>query len=371
MAKSTYGFRPRERLDYAVLHTGKQVQFPAFGFSPGRSEEQHPDPYSPVLDTSHEQHDDSISTDFATLQQQLESAKAANAVLEHSTKMEQMRRELEGLRARNAELEKTFAPPQLHDGETRPPHTLPDLRQKASLTARVDQFLAKLDQSSTDESDGEEKQSSRKSRGRRHSLKLGKASKLTSRVVTPQLWPHSHLSLSYISKEKKYDDLTLAEFAGGYAAILQRPDLSPVELRARIEHLSSLMYLATQFTWPSVRELHAAVLFEIECGRARWGDSFTHLENRILQPSSWQSRAGATRTENSAAVFFCRDFQHGVCKFSKDHYGTLHGERKWFQHICARCWVDSRVSARHTEFSKDCPLKGEMPKAAGATETSA
>ena len=36
---------------------------------------------------------------FATLQQQLEGAKAANAVLEHSTKMEQTRRELEGLRA--------------------------------------------------------------------------------------------------------------------------------------------------------------------------------------------------------------------------------------------------------------------------------
>ena len=132
MAKSTYGLRPRERLDYAVLHAGKQVQFPAFGFSPGRSEEQHPDPYSPVLDTPHEQHDNSISTDFATLQQQLESAKAANAVLEHSTKMEQMRRELEGLCARNAELEKTNAPPQFHDGETRPPHTLPDLHQKAS-----------------------------------------------------------------------------------------------------------------------------------------------------------------------------------------------------------------------------------------------
>ena len=166
MAKSTCGLRPRERLDYGVLHAGKQVQFPAFGFSPGRSEEQHPDPYSPVLDTSHKQHDDSISTDFATLQQQLESAKAANAVLKHSTKMEQMRRKLEGLRARNAELEKTFAPPQLHDGEIWPPHMLPDLCQKASLTASVDQFLAKLDQSSTDESDGEEKQSSRKSRGR-------------------------------------------------------------------------------------------------------------------------------------------------------------------------------------------------------------
>ena len=34
------------------------------------------------------------------------------------------------------------------------------------------------------------------------------------------------------------------------------------------------MYLVTQFPWPAVREFHAAVLFEIDCGRARWGDLF-------------------------------------------------------------------------------------------------
>lgn len=139
----------------------------------------------------------------------------------------------------------------------------------------------------------------------------------------------------------------------------------------RIEHLSLLMYLATQCTWPLVREFHAAVLFEIDCGWAHWGDSVDHLKNRILQPSRRQSRAGATRTDSSAAVFFCRDFQHGACKFWKDHYGTLHSEHKWFQHICACCWVDSRVSVRYTEFSKDCPSASEMPKPANVTETSA
>ena len=81
-------------------------------------------------------------------------------------------------------------------------------------------------------------------RGRRHTLKSGKDSKITSRVLSPQLWPHSHLSLSYISKEKKYNDLSLAEFATGYAAILQCPTLSPLELRAHINHF------AAWCTWP-------------------------------------------------------------------------------------------------------------------------
>ena len=124
-------------------------------------------------------------------------------------------------------------------------------------------------------------------------------------------------------------------------------------------HLSSLIYLATQFTWSSVRDLHAAVLFEIECGRAGWGDS-SHLESWILwAPLSKQAQAGASCAEGLPAVFFCRDFQHGACKFSKDHYGTLRGECKWLQHIYAPCWVDMRVAARHTEFSKECPLAVE------------
>ena len=41
-----------------------------------------------------------------------------------------------------------------------------------------------------------------------------------------------------------------------------------------MDHFVVLMYLVTQFAWPAVREFHAAVLFEIECGRARWGDMF-------------------------------------------------------------------------------------------------
>ena len=43
-------------------------------------------------------------------------------------------------------------------------------------------------------------------------------------------------------------------------SILQMPTLSTQEVRVCIVHLSSLMYL------------HMAMLFEIECGRADWGD---------------------------------------------------------------------------------------------------
>lgn len=93
-----------------------------------------------------------------------------------------------------------------------------------------------------------------------------------------QLRPHNHLSLVYIPKDKKYDDLTLAEFKTSYAGILQLPNLSSPELSARIDHLSSLMYLATQFSRFLVRSFHTVDLFEIEHGWANWDDSFTLLE---------------------------------------------------------------------------------------------
>ena len=343
MSESKYNLRSRKHLDYATIHSGKSVQFPAYGFSPD------PHPLSaPVGDNTLHEYE---TPDFTEMKRLLEEEKERNKVLEETSQLEQMKKELEALRLRNAALEKRAV--QGTQKET----TLKDLRTNSRVTSKVDQFLSQLDDSSSDESEDDEMTEKKSSRGRRRNLKSGKASKLTSRVVNPQLWPHSHLSLSYVSKEKKYDDLTLAEFTAGYAAILQRPTLPPQELRARIVHLSSLMYLATQFTWSSVRDLQAAVLFEIECGRANWGDSFTHLESRILQaPVKPSSRADASRTDGPTALFFCRDFQHGACKLTKDHYGTLRGERKWLQHICARCWVDTRVAARHTEFSKECPL---------------
>ena len=165
----------------------------------------------------------------------LEEEKERNKVLEETPQLEQMRKELEALRLPNATLEKRAV--QDPQKET----TLKHLRTNPWVTSQVEQFLSQLGDSSSEESEDDDKTKKKSSRGRRHTLKSGKASKLTSRVVNPQLWPHSHLSLSYVSKEKKYDDLTLAEFAAGYAAILQRPTLPPQELSARIVHLSSLI----------------------------------------------------------------------------------------------------------------------------------
>ena len=162
------------------------------------------------------------------LQRLLTQATEENKALEKTFQLEAMRQEIQALRLRNEQLDRRrHATPSINGGQedTKPAQVLQDLRSKKSLSTWADKFLATLvDSSSEGDSDGN--YHIPVSRGRRRTLKSGKDSKITSRVLSPQLWPHSHLSLSYISKEKKYDDLSLAEFAAGYSAILQRPTLS-------------------------------------------------------------------------------------------------------------------------------------------------
>ena len=57
------------------------------------------------------------------------------------------------------------------------------------------------------------------------------------------------------------------------------------------------MYLAIQFTWSLVHSFQAAVLFEIECGRTNWGNSFAYLESWLFQSPSRGIRTGASRSD--------------------------------------------------------------------------
>lgn len=146
------------------------------------------------------------------LQKLLTQAKEENKALEKTFQLEATRQELQALRRRNERLDRCrHATPSINGGakllreDTKPAQVLQDLRSKKSLYTQADKFLTTLEDSSSEE-DSDGKDHSPVSRGRRHTLKSGKDSKITSRVLSLQLWPHCHLSLSYISKEKKYDD---------------------------------------------------------------------------------------------------------------------------------------------------------------------
>lgn len=246
--------------------------------------------------------------------------------------------------------------------------TLDDLRKDDSLQDRVAQHLAQLtvgegSSSDSEEDDGEESDDSRGRRASRRSagksLRSGKTVKPTSKVVRPQLWPHSELTLAACSKDVTYDKLTIEEFVAGYATILHSRKLSTAEKKAREEHLMHLMYLAMTYEWHAVLAYHGAVLLEIERGHAAWGDSFHHLDAHILQGHFKSSGTSVRQSapKDSRPVLFCRDYQRGTCNFSHDHSGLLRGEAKFLRHICATCWVRERKKRAHRENSEQCPLR--------------
>ena len=121
------------------------------------------------------------------------------------------------------------------------------LRNIEELSHEVDKRLASLglgtlaeqdlDTTSGEEISEEEEDGvfrSKKSRGKE--LKSGKNAKVTSKVLKPQLWPQSELSLSFVTREVKYEDLSKEEFVAGFTGILMLKSLSNLEKDARIEH---------------------------------------------------------------------------------------------------------------------------------------
>ena len=155
---------------------------------------------------------------------------------------------------------------------------------------------------------------SRRRRGKK--LKSGKMTEVVSRVVRPQIWPQSELSLSYtyVSKDVRYEDLSVEEFVAGYSSILALHTISQTEHQARIQHLTHLMYLATIYEWSAVQGFNAAVSMEIEHGRLNWGDLFTLLEICPMAECLKRVASASTLKElkrNVPNVLFCREFQRG------------------------------------------------------------
>ena len=212
---------------------------------------------------------------------------------------------------------------------------------------------------------------------------------MTSYVKYPQKWPHSHLKFHFVSKDKKFDDLSIPEFCAGYMSILKVCKSAHQE--ARIAHLEELMYEATTKPWKSVLNYHAACLLEIERGNLKWGDNFklqglqnttlygggpsfttnarggfqqrNNLFGSAMSNSSTFSNTSANRNANAnrnpgERTWFCSNYQRGNCSFTRDHYGQVRGEQQLLKHICAKCWLTTRRQSTHSEESETCPLFG-------------
>ena len=101
-----------------------------------------------------------------------------------------------------------------------------DLCVFEDLSQAVDKCLSKMglasstsaaaadESASSEESDNDSSWAEWKSQKKqgKWNLKSGKMAKIATRVVQQQLWPHSKLSMGYVSKNVSYNEPTLDEF---------------------------------------------------------------------------------------------------------------------------------------------------------------
>ena len=135
---SAYSLRPRTQLDYALLNSGKQLQFPVYDISPHKTSLyldegvlSSPRDAAPAPQTS------DLGEEFTELQKLMTRAKEENKVLEKTVQVEAMRQELQAFRLRKDQLDqRRHAIPSLPDGakllpeDSQPVHALQDLRSK-------------------------------------------------------------------------------------------------------------------------------------------------------------------------------------------------------------------------------------------------
>jgi hypothetical protein len=248
---------------------------------------------------------------------------------------------------------------------------LKGVQRKSRSSRKVlesDRSSSASDSEETSDSGDERKKRSkskrRSSKSGRH--RSGKSKKVTSYVKFPQKWPHSQLGQHLILREKKYDDLTMAEFCVGELSILEGEDCSDRERVKRLSHLKDIMYLGTKYQWKYVLNYHAACLLEVERGVKKWGSKFERLQSTTLAGGLLQQGSGSNgggrfnnggqQGRNEGAVY-CKYYQRGTCNQPNDHMGQFNGENRLLKHMCARCYVKNRKVESHPESYDSCPSK--------------
>jgi hypothetical protein len=201
--------------------------------------------------------------------------------------------------------------------------------------------------------------------------KSGITAKASDRVKAPQIWPHSTLQVTHVSKAVTFEDLSFSMFVAGETEILSNHVSSEIEMVGRLSMLRQIAYYKDTYDWKSLLDLYAAWLRQIELGQRKWLDDTTQLEHVILaghkqstqQTSSPRpNKSGVnqskfTRESKSGddSVWYCSAFQRNKCSEQNAHIMVINGQMRHVHHICATCWQKDGEKLAHAESSSDCP----------------
>ena len=145
-----------------------------------------------------------------------------------------------------------------------------------------------------------------------------------------------------------FNDLFLPTFVAGELEII-KACTDDKEKSARIAFINTLMY--------------AACLREIELGNKCWGDDYWKIGDQILNraifldsesPKAKYKKGSSVSSKN---IWFCSTYQNKKCDKNSPHKQWIKGVSRDVSHICAACWLSTKVESKHPEISSACPLR--------------
>ena len=111
-----------------------------------------------------------------------------------------------------------------------------------------------------------------------------------NRTFFPQLCPQEYLRFEHVRDPIKFDDLDLRLYTAGELNIIDRPDISHIEMRGRLDLLKNILYLAGYYEWRGILQFYATIINQIEMGVKDWDSDFSEEGSLVLLPYALSNR---------------------------------------------------------------------------------
>lgn len=177
------------------------------------------------------------------------------------------------------------------------------------------------------------------------------------------IWPQKQLGFRYLQNQPSFDQLQFEHLVLGELCTISSTD-SSFEASNRLRLLKRIAYWKMKgAAWFQIRNFYAAFISGVEAHELDWNDSFTELENMIIDRPSAKELVKFDRkpkyVKKEELPWFCKKFNSETgCTLESGHMVTTQkGDLKPALHICAKCLRLKRVRKEHSETSKDCPEK--------------
>ena len=172
------------------------------------------------------------------------------------------------------------------------------------------------------------------------SLKSGRFRAGVAKIKSHVNWPQDFCVIQIGSKQPTYDDLSNEQWVQGFLfCMLEEKD--HIVRDNMLQYYTLLMQDAIELNIQTAKRAHAAVLQEIERGRAGWQqlDVLEKIKNRYTQRLVQNQKP----SPSAGNIQACVHFNKGFCRLDNDHVsgGVL------YQHCCSYCLKETGKKFDH------------------------